>query len=123
MKNYTKQITAFAVLSLIAYSANAQSATFNWDQQNNGTGPTSGMTIAPAAPGVIPDVSIDAGIDPIDNVVATTAVVDPNTGAITTTIVNQVATYNNTFDDVVVNAKLGRLTLELDYCRKVTTAY
>ena len=102
MKNYTKQITAFAVLSLIAYSANAQSATFNWDQQNNGTGPTSGMTIAPAAPGVIPDVSIDAGIDPIDNVVATTAVVDPNTGAITTTIVNQVATYNNTFDDVVV---------------------
>ena len=60
------------------------------------------MTIAPAAPGVIPDVSIDAGIDPIDNVVATTAVVDPNTGAITTTIVNQVATYNNTFDDVVV---------------------
>ena len=77
MKNYTKQITAFAVLSLIAYSANAQSATFNWDQQNNGTGPTSGMTIAPAAPGVIPDVSIDAGIDPIDNVVATTAVVDP----------------------------------------------
>ena len=98
MKNYTKQITAFAVLSLIAYSANAQSATFNWDQQNNGTGPTSGMTIAPAAPGVIPDVSIDAGIDPIDNVVATTAVVDPNTGAITTTIVNQVATYNNTFE-------------------------
>ena len=102
MKNYTKQITAFAVLSLIAYSANAQSATFNWDQQNNGTGPTSGMTIAPAAPGVIPDVSIDAGIDPIDNVVATTAVVDPTTGAITTTIVNQVATYNNTFNDVVV---------------------
>lgn len=48
MKNYTKQITAFAVLSLIAYSANAQSATFNWDQQNNATGPTSGMTIAPA---------------------------------------------------------------------------
>ena len=48
MKNYTKQITAFAVLSLIAYSANAQSATFNWDQQNNDTGPTSGMTIAPA---------------------------------------------------------------------------
>ena len=48
MKNYTKQITAFAVLSLFAYSANAQSATFNWDQQNNDTGPTSGMTIAPA---------------------------------------------------------------------------
>ncbi len=41
------------------------------------TGPTAGMTIAPAAPGVIPDVSIDAGIDPIDNVVD--AVVDPNT--------------------------------------------
>ena len=100
MKHYTKQITAFAVLSLFAYSANAQSATFKGLLLI--TGPTSGLTIAPAAPGVIPDVSIDAGIDPIDNVVATTAVVDPNTGAITTTIVNQVATYNNTFDDVVV---------------------
>ena len=102
MKNYTKQITAFAVLSLIAYSANAQVASVNFTGGGPTDGPTAGLTIAPAAPDVIPDVSIDDGIAPIDNVVATTAVVDPTTGVITTTIVDQVATYNNTFNNVVV---------------------
>ena len=115
MKNYTKQITAFAVLSLIAYSANAQSATFNWDQQNNATGTTSGMTIAPAAPGVIGDVAIDATAAPIANVVPTTSVVDPNTGVVTTTIVDQVASYGgltNGYNNVVVTDINGAAATE-----------
>ena len=99
MNNFTKYITAYAVLSLFAYTANAQTATFTGDAA--GTAPVDSLVFEPGAAGLVPNVAENA--DPeIPNVIATTAVVDPVTGAITTTIVNQVASWDGAYADVNV---------------------
>ena len=99
MNNFTKHITAFAVLSLFAYTANAQTATFTGDV--DGTAPVDSLVFEPGAAGPVP--SVEENTNPgIPNVIATTAVVDPVTGAITTTIVNQVASWDGAYVDVNV---------------------
>ena len=54
MNNFTKHITAFAVLSLFAYTANAQTATFTGDV--DGTAPVDSLVFEPGAAGPVPSV-------------------------------------------------------------------
>ena len=82
MKNYTKQITAFAVLSLFAYSANAQTAILV-NTTTPITGPTAGLTITPAAD----DAAGNLEIDTDGELVGTpTLVVNPDGSATITTV-------------------------------------
>ena len=82
MKNYTKQITAFAVLSLFAYSANAQTANLEGTTTPI-TGPTAGLTITPAAD----DAAGNLVIDTDNELVGTpTFVVNPDGSATITTV-------------------------------------
>ena len=82
MKNYTKQITAFAVLSLFAYSANAQTANLEGTTTPI-TGPTAGLTITPAADEAAGNLLIDTDGELVGT---PTLVVNPDGSATITTV-------------------------------------
>jgi len=81
MKNYTKQITAFAVLSLFAYSAKAQSAVFTGNA--DGGAAEEGLTIAPAADVAAGNLVIDTDGELVGT---PTLVVNPDGSATITTV-------------------------------------
>ena len=83
----TKLIAGIAAFSLVAFTANAQTATFTGDTDPSFLG-TNGLVIDSAAATPVGPVAEDVTIPGIPNVIATTAVVDPITGEVTTTIVN-----------------------------------
>ena len=83
MKNYTKQITAIAVLSLFAYSAKAQVASVNSTSGSPIDGPTAGLTIAPAADVAAGNLVIDTDGELVGT---PTLVVNPDGSATITTV-------------------------------------
>ena len=95
----TKQITAFAVLSLFAYTANAQSATFTGNHL--GAAPVDSLVFVPAA--ATPADHVYLFGPAYSTHISTTPLVDDVTGAITTTIVREVASWRGgPYDEVQV---------------------
>ena len=89
-----------SALALLAHSAAAQTAVFTGNAA--GEAATDGLVITPAAGALIGNV-VDSGADAKANVVPTTSVVDPVSNAITTTIVNQVGSWEQTYAVVSTN--------------------